>query len=68
MEPRGSIGTYDEGEDRYTLYADVNYPHRVRNMLADIGVQGAREQGARGLPAMSAAASAPRAGSMSITA
>jgi carbon-monoxide dehydrogenase large subunit len=34
MEPRGSIGTYDAGEDRYTLYADVNYPHRVRNMLA----------------------------------
>jgi carbon-monoxide dehydrogenase large subunit len=34
MEPRGSIGTYDPGEDRYTLYADVNYPHRVRNMLA----------------------------------
>jgi carbon-monoxide dehydrogenase large subunit len=35
MEPRGSIGTYDAGEDRYTLYADVNYPHRVRNMLAN---------------------------------
>src|SRR6516164_5842522 len=29
MEPRGAIGTYDAGEDRYTLYADVNYPHRV---------------------------------------
>ena len=36
MEPRGSIGTYDDGEDRYTLYADVNYPHRVRNMLANM--------------------------------
>ena len=34
MEPRGAIGTYDPAEDRYTLYADVNYPHRVRNMLA----------------------------------
>jgi aerobic carbon-monoxide dehydrogenase large subunit len=34
MEPRGAIGTYDAGDDRYTLYADVNYPHRVRNMLA----------------------------------
>jgi carbon-monoxide dehydrogenase large subunit len=34
MEPRGSIGAYDPGEDRFTLYADVNYPHRVRNMLA----------------------------------
>ena len=35
MEPRGAIGTYDPFEDRYTLYADVNYPHRVRNMLAN---------------------------------
>lgn len=35
MEPRGSIGTYDPGEERYTLYSDVNYPHRVRNMLAN---------------------------------
>ena len=36
MEPRGSIGTYDPAEDRYTLHADVNYPHRVRNMLANM--------------------------------
>ena len=36
MEPRGAIGAYDAGEDRYTLYADVNYPHRVRNMLANM--------------------------------
>ena len=35
MEPRGSIGLYEPAEDRYTLYADVNYPHRVRNMLAN---------------------------------
>jgi carbon-monoxide dehydrogenase large subunit len=34
MEPRGAIGAYDDYEDRYTLHADVNYPHRVRNMLA----------------------------------
>ncbi len=34
MEPRGAIGAYDAFENRYTLYADVNYPHRVRNMLA----------------------------------
>jgi carbon-monoxide dehydrogenase large subunit len=34
MEPRGALGVYDKYEDRYTLYADVNYPHRVRNMLA----------------------------------
>jgi carbon-monoxide dehydrogenase large subunit len=36
MEPRGSIGLYEPAEDRYTLYADVNYPHRVRNMLANM--------------------------------
>ncbi len=34
MEPRGALGTYDQGEDRMILYADVQYPHRVRNMLA----------------------------------
>ncbi len=34
MEPRGAIGSWDAFENRYTLYADVNYPHRVRNMLA----------------------------------
>ncbi len=36
MEPRGAIGTFDPAENRYTLYADVNYPHRVRNMLANM--------------------------------
>lgn len=36
MEPRGSIGTYNPAEDRFTLYSDVNYPHRVRNMLANM--------------------------------
>jgi len=35
MEPRGAIGTWDAGDRRYVLYADVNYPHRVRNMLAN---------------------------------
>jgi carbon-monoxide dehydrogenase large subunit len=34
LEPRGSLGVYDANEDRYTLYADVQYPHRVRNALA----------------------------------
>jgi carbon-monoxide dehydrogenase large subunit len=34
MEPRGTLGVYDQGEDRMILYADVQYPHRVRNMLA----------------------------------
>jgi carbon-monoxide dehydrogenase large subunit len=36
MEPRGALGLYDPGEDRYTLYADVQYPHRVRNALASM--------------------------------
>src|SRR6476469_3773352 len=34
MEPRGAIGMWDPGDDRYTLYADVQYPHRVRQALA----------------------------------
>jgi CO/xanthine dehydrogenase Mo-binding subunit len=34
MEPRGAIGVSDPGEDRFTLYADVQYPHRVRQALA----------------------------------
>ncbi|MCI0546339.1 MAG: xanthine dehydrogenase family protein molybdopterin-binding subunit [Candidatus Rokubacteria bacterium] len=34
LEPRGAIGVYDAGEERYTLYADVQYPHRVRHALA----------------------------------
>jgi len=35
MEPRGAIGVWDAADERYVLYADVNYPHRVRNMLAN---------------------------------
>src|SRR5579862_2642616 len=34
METRGTVGVYDPNEDRYTLYADVQYAHRVRDMLA----------------------------------
>jgi carbon-monoxide dehydrogenase large subunit len=34
MEPRGAIGLWDPGEERFTLYADVQYPHRVRQALA----------------------------------
>src|ERR1700731_3286948 len=30
MKPRGAIGVWDPGEERFTLYADVQYPHRVR--------------------------------------
>jgi carbon-monoxide dehydrogenase large subunit len=35
MEPRGALGLYDKSEERYTLYADCQYPHRVRSMLAE---------------------------------
>ncbi len=35
MEPRGALGVYDDAEERYTLYADCQYPHRVRQMLAN---------------------------------
>ena len=34
IEPRGALGAYDAGEDRYTLHADCQYPHRVREVLA----------------------------------
>jgi aerobic carbon-monoxide dehydrogenase large subunit len=34
MEPRGALGVYDPAAGRYTLYADVQYPHRVRQLLA----------------------------------
>jgi carbon-monoxide dehydrogenase large subunit len=34
MEPRGAMGVWDHREERYTLYADVQYPHRVRTALA----------------------------------
>ncbi len=34
MEPRAALGVYDAGEARYTLYADVQHPHRVRELLA----------------------------------
>jgi carbon-monoxide dehydrogenase large subunit len=34
MEPRGAMGVYDHREERYVLYADVQYPHRVRTALA----------------------------------
>ena len=34
MQPRGVLASYDEGDERYTIWADVQYPHRVRNALA----------------------------------
>jgi aerobic carbon-monoxide dehydrogenase large subunit len=35
MEPRGALGIYESRDERFTLYADVQYPHRVREVLAD---------------------------------
>jgi carbon-monoxide dehydrogenase large subunit len=35
METRGAVGVYDEREDRFLLHADVQYPHRVRQLLAE---------------------------------
>ena len=34
MEPRGTLGAYDASDERFTLHADVQYAHRVRDMLA----------------------------------
>jgi aerobic carbon-monoxide dehydrogenase large subunit len=34
MEPRGTVGAYDAHDERFTLHADVQYAHRVRDMLA----------------------------------
>jgi aerobic carbon-monoxide dehydrogenase large subunit len=36
MEPRGALGEWDRGTDRYTLHCDVQYPHRVREILAGV--------------------------------
>ncbi|MGB0631121.1 MAG: xanthine dehydrogenase family protein molybdopterin-binding subunit [Alphaproteobacteria bacterium] len=35
MEARGAVGAYDPREDRFLLHADVQYPHRVRQLLAE---------------------------------
>ena len=34
MEPRGAIGHYDRGEERFTLHAGSQYAHRTRGVLA----------------------------------
>jgi aerobic carbon-monoxide dehydrogenase large subunit len=34
LEPRGSIGDYDEAEDRYTLYTSSQDPHGFRTNIA----------------------------------
>ncbi len=36
MEPRGAIGEWNPGGARYTLQCDVQYPHRVREVLAGV--------------------------------
>ncbi|HUN69618.1 MAG TPA: xanthine dehydrogenase family protein molybdopterin-binding subunit [Burkholderiales bacterium] len=36
IEPRGAIGAWEPGEGRYTLHCDVQYPHRVREVLAGL--------------------------------
>ena len=36
MEPRGALGSWDAGDGRYTLHCDVQYPHRVREVLAGV--------------------------------
>ena len=36
LEPRGVLGSWDPGEGRYTLHCDVQYPHRVREVLAGL--------------------------------
>jgi carbon-monoxide dehydrogenase large subunit len=34
MEVRGAVAGWELAEDKYTLYADVQYPHRMRQLLA----------------------------------
>lgn len=36
LEPRGALGQWDAGAGRYTLHCDVQYPHRVREVLAGV--------------------------------
>ena len=36
LEPRGALGEWDPGAGRYTLHCDVQYPHRVREVLASV--------------------------------
>jgi len=36
IEPRGAVGAWEPGEGRYTLHCDLQYPHRAREVLADL--------------------------------
>ncbi len=49
MEPRGALGEWDRGRGRYTLHCDVQYPHRVREILAGV-LKVARTAGPRRQP------------------
>jgi carbon-monoxide dehydrogenase large subunit len=35
MEVRGVVAAYDERAERYTIHVDVQYPHRMRDLLAN---------------------------------
>ena len=61
MQPRGVLASYDEGDGRYTIHADVRYPHRVRNALVENIFRSPSTASAYSA-ATSAVASAPRAG------
>ena len=64
IEPRGALAVHDPTEDRLTLYADVQYPHRVRQMLAQ-SVFRVPESKVRVISGDVGGGSAPRAGNMS---
>jgi len=34
METRGAVAAYEPAEGKYTIHADVQYPHRMRQLLA----------------------------------
>jgi carbon-monoxide dehydrogenase large subunit len=34
MEVRGAVAVWEAAEDKYTLHTDVQYPHRMRTLLA----------------------------------
>ena len=34
METRGAVASWEPAEDKYTLHTDVQYPHRMRALLA----------------------------------
>ena len=65
METRGTVGVYDPSDQRFTLHADVQYRASRSRHVGREYLQDSRRPRSASSPAMSAAASAPRAGSMS---